>query len=405
MVSTDPSDFDLARIPEGFYDDPYPVYAALRETSPQHRMADGSVFLTRHADAVEVYRSPVASSDKRAEFGPKYGDTPLFEHHTTSLVFNDPPLHTRVRRLIMGAVNQRAINRMQPALESLVDSLADTLADKGRVDMIGDFAAAIPIEVIGNMLGVPREERAPLRAWSLAILGALEPVLDAEARRRGNDAVSEFSDYLRVLIADRRAHPLDPEEDVLSRLILGERDDPGAYRLSERELIHQCIFLLNAGHETTTNLIGNGLWLLMRHPEAMHRLRAEPGLINSAVEEMLRYEGPIQLNNRALTADLPLDGQTLKAGTRITICIGAANRDPREFADPDRFDIGRRPNRHVAFGHGDHACVGMNVARLEGRLAIGRLLERFTRIEPAGEPVRDRRVRFRGFTTLPVDVG
>jgi cytochrome P450 len=394
--------FDLAALPEGFIDDPYPLLAGLRERSPRHRLRDGGVFLTRHADAVEVYRSPAASSDKKIEFLPKYGRTPLFDHHTTSLVFNDPPLHTRVRRLLMGAVNQRAINRMQASLQALIDELLEQMAARGRVDLIADFAAAIPIEVIGNLLAVPRAEREPLRDWSLAILGALEPVLDDAAAERGNRAVTDFSEYLRGLIAERRRNPLDPEEDVLTRLIQGEGGVGNDYRLSEFELIHQCIFLLNAGHETTTNLIGNGTWLLMRHPDQMQRLREDPSLINPAVEEMLRYEGPIQLNNRRLTAALELDGETLKSGTPITICIGAANRDPREFADPERFDVARRPNRHLAFGHGDHACVGMNVARLEGRLAIGGLLARFASVEPDGEPVRDMRVRFRGFTSLPV---
>ena len=186
--------FDLAALPAGFIDDPYPLLAALRERAPRHRLPGGGVFITRHADAVEVYRSPVASSDKKVEFAPKYGRTPLFEHHTTSLVFNDPPLHTRVRRLVMGAVNQRAIARMQASLQALIDDLLERMADKSRVDLIADFAAAIPIEVIGNLLAVPRDERGPLREWSQAILGALDPVLDEAAMPRGNRAVSAFSD-------------------------------------------------------------------------------------------------------------------------------------------------------------------------------------------------------------------
>ena len=175
-------------------------------------------------------------------------------------------------------------------------------------------------------------------------------------------------------------------------------------KLTETELYHQCIFLLNAGHETTTNLIGNGLWHLMNCPSEQRKLRENPGLIPSAVEEMLRYDGPIQLNNRRLVAPVELGGTTLPEGTLITIAIGGANRDPSEFADPDRFDVARKPNRHVAFGHGDHVCVGMNVARMEARIAFKELLERFTTIEPEGTPERDRRVRFRGFRRLPVRV-
>ncbi len=394
-------EFDLARLDPGFYDDPYPTYRALREHDPVRTMPDGSVFVSRYADVAEVYRSPLASSDKKIEFGRKFGDSPLFEHHTTSLVFNDPPLHTRVRRLTLGAVNPRAIARMEPGVAQLVDGLLDAMAGKREVDLIADFAATIPVEVIGNLLAVPRAERGPLRGWSLAILAALEPVPTAAMLERGNRAVVEFSAYLRGLVAKRRAAPLDPQEDVLTRLIQGEVDGE---RLDDRELVQNCIFMLNAGHETTTNFIGNGLNALMNNPAELERLRAEPALIGTALEEMLRYESPLQFNNRRLTGELELGGRRLAAGTFVTLCIGAANRDPAAFDRPDRFDVGRRPNRHFAFGHGDHACLGMNVARMEGRIAVSRLLARFAVIEPTGAPERDRRVRFRGFTRLPARV-
>ncbi len=395
-------EFDITAVPDGFHDDPYPVYAALRTTAPRHRLPRGGIFLTRYDDVVACYRDANASSDKKIEFAPKYGDSPLFEHHTTSLVFNDPPLHGRVRRLIMGVVNQRAIARMTPGLTALVDRLLDAMAERRRVDVVADFAAAIPIDVIGNLLAVPLADRAPLRNWSLAILGALEPRPDQQALDWGNRSVVEFAAFLRELIADRRRHPLDADEDMLTRLIVGESAD--GERLTEHELIHQCIFLLNAGHETTANLIGNGIWLLMRHPDQQLRLRRDPSLINHAIEEMLRFEGPIQLNNRRLIDDGTIGGESFAAGTLVTLCIGAANRDPAEFAEPDRFDVSRKPNRHIAFGHSDHACVGMNVARAEGRIAIGRLLDRFSQLEPDGPAVRDRRVRFRGFRSLPLRV-
>ncbi len=392
-------DFQLTRVPPAFLDDPYPWYAALRTHHPVHVLEDGGVFLSRHEDALAVYRSAHTSSDKKAEFAPKLGDSPLYEHHTTSLVFNDPPLHTRVRRILMGAVNQKAIARMEPNVARLVDTLLEEMAAKREVNFIDEFAAQIPIEVIGNLLAIPREERGPLRGWSVAILSGLEPRLTPEMFEAGNRAVTEFVDYLKVLVAARRANPGDYESDVLTRLIQGETDGE---QLTEKELYHQCIFLLNAGHETTTNLIGNGLWALLNNPGEMQRLRADPALVPSAIEEMLRYDGPIQLNNRRLTAPLALSGIELPADTRVTIGIGAANRDPGQFADPERFDVGRKPNRHVAFGQGDHVCVGMNVARMEGRIALARLLARFSRIELAGEPQRDRRVRFRGFRKLPL---
>ena len=396
--------FSLANLPDAFYDDPYPTYRALREVDPIHRMPDGSYFLTRHRDLETIYKDTARfSSDKKVEFAPKYGrDSFLYRHHTTSLVFNDPPLHTRVRRLIAGALTPRAIAEMEPALVELVDALLDRMAEKLQVDLVEDFAAAIPVEVIGNLLGVPRDERGPLRDWSLAILGALEPVLSPAVFERGERAVAEFLDYLAVLVADRRANPADPDQDVLTRLIQGEASGE---RLTEEELLQNCIFILNAGHETTTNLIGNGLELMLRFPDERRRLIAQPGLVKSAVEEMLRYESSNQLGNRIVAAYCELDGVALPKGTLVTLCIGAANRDPEAFPDPDRFDVGRAPNRHLAFGSGPHACAGLNLARVEGRIAIARFLARYPGFEAAGPPVRARRARFRGFTRLPVKLG
>ncbi|HMS79557.1 MAG TPA: cytochrome P450 [Burkholderiaceae bacterium] len=395
--------FQLSRLPASFYDDPYPTYRALREHDPVHVLDGGAVFLTRYDDVAQVYRSPAASSDKRREFAPKFGEgSPLYAHHTGSLVFNDPPSHTRVRRLLLPAVAQRAIARMEPGVVQLVDDLLDAMQAKAaagaQVDLIDDFAAAIPVEVIGNLLSFPREARGPLRGWSLAILAALEPAPSAAMLEAGNRAVTDFVAYLKDLIGHRRAHPLDPDEDVLTRLIEGE---VGGERLHEGELLHNCIFLLNAGHETTTNLIGNGLHALMRFPDEQRRLRGDRALLAPAIEEMLRFESPLQFNNRMLTAATDIGGRAFDAGTFVTLCIGAANRDPAQFDDPERFDVGRRPNRQLAFGHGEHACAGMNVARMEARVAIGRLLARFGSIEPGDPPTRDRRVRFRGLRTLP----
>jgi cytochrome P450 len=394
--------FDLHHLGAAFYADPFPYYHALRTHAPVKRLADGSYLLTRYTDVMAVYKDPITfSSDKKSEFKPKYGDSPLYEHHTTSLVFNDPPLHTRVRRLILGALTPRAIEGLEPTLIELVDGLLDWMAGRARCDLIEDFAAAIPIEIIGSLLGVPREERTPLRGWSLAILGALEPVLSPAMAERGNRAVREFCAYLERLIAERTARPGDPERDVLTRLIHGEADGE---RLTHKELLHQCIFLLNAGHETTTNLIGNALHALIECPGEKTRLIGEPELMKTAVEEFLRFESSNQLGNRIATRDTEVAGTAMPAGTRITLCIGAANRDPEQFPEPDRLDVARSPNRHVAFGSGPHQCVGMHLARLEGRVAIGRFLQRFPHYALAGEPVRGGRARFRGFLSLPCEV-
>lgn len=395
--------FDPAQLPASFYDDPYPTYAALRELDPVHRCPDGTWFLTRYADLDRVYRDRRGfSSDKKAAFAPKFGaGSPLYGHHTTSLVFNDPPYHTRLRRPIVGALTPHVLESMEPPLIALVDGLLDRMEALGRCDLIEDFAARIPVEVIGNLLQVPHEERGPLRGWSLAILGALEPVLTPEQQAAGNRAVCEFLDYLRGLLAERRRRP-GGGDDLVTRLL---REERAAEPLTELELLHNCVFLLNAGHETTTNLIGNALHLLLTHPAERERLVEAPELIGTAVEECLRYESPNQFGNRLVTERVNVGGVDLAPGAYLTLCIGAANRDPAEFPDPDRFDISRAPNRHLAFAAGAHACAGMSVARLEGRVAILRILRRFPRLRLAGPPERAWRARFRGFCSLPAETG
>ena len=408
------SSFDLRALPADFYANPYPVYACLREHEPVKRMPDGSLFLTRYDDLVAVYRDAQRfSSDKKVEFTPKYGaGSPLLAHHTTSLVFNDPPLHSRVRRLIMGALTRRAIAQMETGLVQLVDRLLDAIGAKGGGDLVEDFAAAIPVEVIGNLLGVPHEDRGPLRGWSLAILGALEPALTPEQEALGNRSVAEFTSYLMGLIAQRRKHPGDPEHDVLTRLIQGEA---AGEQLGEAELLQNCIFILNAGHETTTNLIGNALVALQEWPgektalgEALQRsgedTAATEALMTLAVDEFLRFESSNQLGNRRAIAACEVGGVVLEAGALVTLCIGAANRDPAQFNDADQLMLTRENNRHLAFGFGIHQCAGLSLARLEGRIAIGRFLRRFPNYRLTASPTRGGRARFRGFLHAPFTV-
>ncbi|HEX9125184.1 MAG TPA: cytochrome P450 [Methylomirabilota bacterium] len=394
--------FDLQRLEPGFLEDPYPTYHRLRRWDPVHRCPDGSYFLTRYDDVTAVYRDHARlSSDKKVEFKPKFGDGPLFEHHTTSLVFRDPPDHTRLRRLFAAAFTPKALAALQPRVVRLVDGLLDRAATQGGMDLIADYAFALPVELIGDMLGVPRADRPRLRDWSLAILGALEPVPGPDRLVRGNRAVEEFKAFLRGLCEDRRRHPLNDDGEVLSKLIAAE-DEHGA--LSEIELLHQCIFLLNAGHETTTNLIGNGVHALLEHPGELRRLQDDPSLIETAVEEFLRYESSNQLGNRRALTGVENGGVAMPVGTLITLCIGAANRDPAQFPDPDRVDIARAPNRHLAFATGIHACAGMWLARMEGQVAIGRLVRRFPKIRAAGPVARGGRARFRGLAQFPVSV-
>ena len=408
------ANFDLRALPSDFLANPYPVYDALRQAEPVRRMPDGSYFLTRYTDLAAVYRDAATfSSDKQVEFAPKYGaSSPLYQHHTTSLVFNDPPRHTRVRKLIMGALTRRAIADMAPGLVVLVDSLLDRIAERGGGDLVENFASAIPVEIIGNLLGVPPAERGPLRDWSLAILGALEPVVTPAQQMLGDRSVVEMLDYLSGLVAERRQVPGDPQRDVLTRLIQGEVDGE---HLSEMELLQNCIFLLNAGHETTTNLIGNALICLQEHPTAktglLLALKASSGdaaaneLVSSrAVDEFLRFESSNQLGNRRATRATSVGGVDLPAGALVTLCIGAANRVPAQFDHADTLDLNRSNNKHLAFGFGIHQCAGLSLARLEGRIAIGRFLQRFPDYHLTEPPQRSGRARFRGFLRAPFDV-
>ena len=395
-------DFDLRTLPGSFYDDPYPTYAALRSVSPVHRLPDSSLFLTRHADLEHVYRDTrTFSSDKKIEFKPKFGDSPLYEHHTTSLVFNDPPLHTRVRKIVAGALTPRAVADMEAGLLAAVDSLLDRIECKGSADLIADFASVIPVEIIGNLLAIPHEERQPLPGWSRAILGALEPAPSPSMIDAGNQAVREFTACLKRLVAERRRNPGDPARDVLTRLLGQEEDE---FQLTETELLQNCIFILNAGHETTTNLIGNGLQLLIEWPDQCRALLENPDLVKTAVEEILRFESSNQLGNRRTEVDTQLGGLSVPAGTLLNLCIGAANRDPEQFEDPDRLRLARKPNRHLAFGSGPHLCLGVNLARLEAKVAISRFIDRFPNYRPSGPPTRSVRARFRGFLAIPIEI-
>ena len=263
------------------------------------------------------------------------------------------------------------------------------------------------MQLIGDLLGIPQAERGPLRNWSLRILGALEPTLTPEQFDAGVASVAEFKEYLRDQIA-RRAWERAPDQgEILSKLVAASElnaSNSDDERLSEAELLHNCFFLLNAGHETTTNLIGNSVDLMLRHPDALRDLAANPGLIETAVEEFLRMESSNQLGNRRAAVDTSVGGITVPAGTYLHLCIGAANRDPAQFPEPDKLDLRRHPNRHLAFGSGIHICAGNSLARMEAQVAIGKLVARFTTIERAGDFVRGGRARFRGFLRYPIKV-
>jgi len=398
------SSFDLLHVPTGYTDDPYPYLAALRERSPVHRNPDGSYVLTRYDDIVTTYRDPaVWSSDKRADFAPKFGvDAPLYEHHTTSVVFIDPPDHTRIRKLFQHAFTRKALMAFEPRITGLVDGYLDHFAETGEMEVVQDFSFKLPIEVVSDMLGVPTADRLLIRDWALAILTALEPKLTQDQRDTGNAAVVEFKQYLRDLIKHRRAHP-DQALDTEVLTVLADAEADGE-KLTEIELLHQCIFMLNAGHETSTNMLSHGVHEMLRHPDQIARLNADPALIEPMVEEVLRYQAPIQINNRRCTVPVRLGEVDLPAGTSVHMIVAAANRDPAQFPDPDRFDIARRPNRHLSFGLGVHICAGNALARLEAVIAFQRLFARFPEMQLMAPARIAKRLRFREVEELRVAV-
>jgi cytochrome P450 len=399
----DVRNFDLNAIGIDFIENPFPVLRALREHDPVHRNPDGSVYLTRHADVLQVYQSRAMLSDKKREFGKKFGQCPLHTHHTTSLIFNDPPYHTVVRKLLAFGFTPTKLSEMEPLIEEIVDRLLDRLEDLGEFDLIPNFATALPTEVISFMLGVPEADRRNLRGYSLAILGALDPVVPQERLEAGNRAVEEFGALLGDVIAHRRRNPDEAGPgEVLDALVFGEVD---GRRLNEEELVQNCIFLLNAGHETTTSLTGNAVGVLLDSPDQHRRLLDDPSLIECAIEEVLRFQSPLQIGNRLAGERIELSGgEVLEAGTYIHTSIAGANRDPAVFDRAEEVDIGRRKNRHLAFATGVHVCLGAALARMEGRIAIGRLVRRFPKLRADGRREIVPLARFRGYSSFPVRV-
>ncbi len=294
--------FVLAQADAAFANNPYPTYQMLRDTAPLCRQPDGSVFLSRYDDVRGVITDALRfSSDKRVDFLPKFGPSPLYEHHTNSLVFNDPPAHTRVRRLLQPFFSAQAMRRMEAGVASNVDDLLARAAERGVIDVMSEFAVVIPLNLVCDLLGVPAPEREPLRHWASMILGGLEPVRSPEQIAAGNQAVLDFKAYLRDLIAAKRKRGIpDDAPDVLDVLI---REHDAGIGLTEDEILHSSIFMLNAGHDTTTSFITNGIDLLLRFPDQKARLAADPALLRSAIEEMLRYESPLQIGNRKALTD------------------------------------------------------------------------------------------------------
>ncbi|MFC4943736.1 cytochrome P450 [Pseudonocardia sp. GCM10023141] len=390
--------------------DPYPLLAALREHDPVHWSERyRSWFVTRFDDVSAALRDERFSSDRIAPYRRAKLDVPEADQAVRAafgvledwMVFKDPPDHTRLRKLLSRAFTPRAVDRMRPRIVELVDELLAAIVARGRADLVGDLAYPLTASVIAEMLGVPRADRARFKDWSDQITGLVFGGMgDPNRHTVGAHGMGELTEYLTGLVHD---HEQTPADDLLSALI-DARDADDA--LSADEVVSTGVLLLFAGHETTTNLIGNGLLALLRHPEQRALLDADPALAAGAVEEVLRLDGPAKTIARVLAADVELGGRTLRRGDRVFLCPAAANRDPAVFTEPDRFDITRRPGRQLGFGFGLHYCLGAPLARLEATIAIPRVLDRLPDLAPEDEdPSWHPVLLSRGMVSFPVRVG
>jgi cytochrome P450 len=384
-----------------FHEDPYPAYRLLRERDPVHQMPMGAWVLTRYDDVAAALRdSRLGRAGSEVMLAAVYGagneDIPM----PPSMLFRDPPDHTRLRSLVSRAFTPRVVEGLRARIGEIVDHLLDRAQERGRMDVIADLAYPLPVTVISEMLGVDPGDHEAIKQWSADIARGLDALVmpsDPDLVQRASRGRRELGEYFRRLIPERRRQP---RQDLLTLLIAAEEQGD---RLTEGELLSTCVLLYVAGHETTVNLIGNGLYALLRHPAELGRLRVQPDLLPAAVEELLRYDAPVQRTVRLAHEDVELGGRHIDKGSLIVPVMGAANRDPAHFPDPDRLDIGRRENRHVAFGYGIHFCLGAPLARLEGQIVLAHLLRRFPQLALLTErPPWRRSFTLRGLQALPV---
>jgi cytochrome P450 len=391
----------------GFAANPYPQYEALRDHDPVHQSPLGIWILFRYDDVRRFLRDHSLSvEDRNARPGPMdelrrelLGDR--VERGNHAMLNRDPPAHTRLRRLVSKVFTPRAVERLRPRIETLVDEALDRAEDQGGFDLIAELAFPLPFVVISEMLGMPEVDRDQLRGWSGTLVRALEPMSEPEVML----AIAEAGDNMRELVGgiidDKRSAPAD---DLLSALIAAE--DQGDV-LSDEELLDQVMLLYIAGHETTVNLIGNGTLALLHHRSELARLQDDPGLARRAVDELLRYDSPVQMSRRITLADIEVGGRTIEAGTFVGLMLASANRDRGHWGDDaDVVRLDRRDaDQHLSFGGGAHHCLGAALARLEGEVAIGGLVRRFPRLDLAGEPTWNGRINLRGLDRLPLSTG
>lgn len=368
--------------------DPYPWYRALREREPVYfSRVFRAWLLTRHEDVVRVLRDGSFSVDRSQLQVPKFLNpfansmgSDFAETILRTLLMVDPPDHTRLRGLVNKAFTLRVVEGLRPRIQTLVDELLDPADAAGEIELMRDLAEPLPITVIAEMLGIPTSDRADLKRWSDDLTALLDPFNAPKGLPGAERAFAELAEYFRAIFAQRRR---EPQQDLISALVAAEE---GGDVLTERELLGICALIMGAGHETTTHLIGNAVVALLRNPGERKRLQDDPSLIQTAVEEFLRYDGPVQLTDRVATADCEIGGKAIRAGQIVAVVLGAANRDPAVFEDPDRLDLARRENPHVSFGQGVHFCLGAQLARAEAQIAIATLLRRFPDLDGGPDP-------------------
>ena len=391
-------------LPE-FRADPYPIYDRLRSLEPVHWSFIGAWVITRYDDAVAVLRDPRFSADMRRwgnckdiKYREKQGElSPLGRINSKWILFLDPPDHTRLQKLVSKAFTPQVVEGLRPYIQKVVNEQLDQVQNAGVMDVIADIAHPLPVIVIAEMLGMPSVDRDLLKHWSDQLVLCLEPMMSLNVFEQLNQVVLEFTKYLRSLIAQRRQ---SRQDDLISALIAAKEEND---KLSEDELLATCILLFTAGHETTVKLISNGVLTLLRHPDQLEKLKQEPMLIQSAVEELLRYDSPVQVTFRTAIEEVEIGNKTIQKGQQVFVCLGAAHRDPTQFPEPNRFDITRQKNRHLAFSYGIHACLGATLARTQAQIAINTLIQRMPDLKLYTDTLEwQENIILRGLKALPV---
>jgi pimeloyl-[acyl-carrier protein] synthase len=387
-----------------FLADPYPAFHRLRDADPVHWHESGFWLVTRYEDAAAILRDPrfVRPRGPGVDVERSGGDaytSPRELLQAFGILWQNPPDHARLRRLVNRAFTPGVVDALRPRIQAIVDDLLHAARGRERVDLVPELAYPLPVRVIAELLGVPLADRAMFRGWSSDLVGAFDPARGPGAVERGNSAIEAFLGYFSDLIQERRASPGD---DLLSALI--EARDAGD-RLTEHELLANVVFLFVAGYETTVGLIGNGVLALLRNPDQLAKLREDPGVTTSAVEELLRYDSPQQTIFWTVAEDVTWDDKRIRPGQEVLILVGAANRDPARFPQPDRLDVCRNDNRHLAFSHGVHFCLGAPLARAEAQIAIPSLLRRFPGLALADEPEWQPTFFIRALKSLSVQIG